>query len=129
MMRYLFWILLAALIAWWIYARFAPIRGVRNVGSSRFARELADTGPAGRMLIDVREPHEFARGHIRGAVNIPLSQFARRIGEIPTDRKIFLYCQSGMRSRRAARMLSKRGCREIIHLNGGLSAWHGETVQ
>ena len=127
-MRYFFWLLLAAAVAWLAYEWFAPIRGVRNVGPSRFARELADAGPAGRLLIDVREPHEFARGHIRGAVNIPLSELAPRIGEISTDRRIFVYCQSGMRSRRAARMLSKRGCRDIVHLNGGLAGWRGETV-
>mgnify|MGYP000886905798 CR=1 FL=1 len=128
-MRYLFWVLLAAAVAWFIYELFGPIRGVRNVGASRFARELADAGPAGRFLIDVREPAEFARGHIRGAVNIPLSQLAERIGEIPADRKIFVYCQSGVRSRRAARMLKKRGCRDIVHLNGGLASWRGETVR
>lgn len=123
------WIIFAAAIGWWIYVRFGPVRGVRNVDASRFARELAEGTPGERMLIDVREPYEYSRGHIRGAVNIPLSQLAARIGEIPPERKLFVYCQSGMRSRQAARMFSKRGYNEIVNLSSGLLSWRGETVR
>ena len=73
------------------------------------------------LLIDVREPGEFAREHIAGAQSMPLSAFDA--SKLPRDRKIVLCCQSGGRSTRALIQLQGAGFHDVAHLDGGLSAW------
>lgn len=73
------------------------------------------------LLIDVREPGEFAREHIAGAQSLPLSAFD--VTHLPRDRKIVLCCQSGARSTRAVAQLQAAGFNDVAHLDGGLAAW------
>ena len=79
------------------------------------------------QLIDVREPNEFDAGHILGARNLPLSQIKMRMKEIRPDKPVYLYCQSGTRSVRAALFLSKRGYKDLSHLQGGFKKWSGKV--
>ena len=85
----------------------------------------------GYLLLDVREPNEFASGHIEGAVNIPVGQIARRIGSVCSnkDRNIYVYCQSGKRSRKAAQQLSNMGYTMVHNILHGLNAWNGRLVR
>ncbi|WP_147533937.1 rhodanese-like domain-containing protein [Bacillus marasmi] len=78
------------------------------------------------QLIDVREPNEFDAGHILGARNIPLSQLKMRLKEIRPDKPVYLYCQSGTRSGRAAQLLYKKGYKDLSHLQGGFKKWSGK---
>lgn len=78
------------------------------------------------QLIDVREPNEFENGHILGARNIPLSQIKMRLKEIRPDKPVYLYCQSGQRSGRAAQMLRRKGYKDLSHLKGGFKKWSGK---
>jgi rhodanese-related sulfurtransferase len=78
------------------------------------------------QLIDVREPNEFEAGHILGARNIPLSQMKMRMKEIRPDKPVYLYCQSGMRSSRAAQTLHRKGYRDLSQLKGGFKRWTGK---
>lgn len=96
----------------------------KNVEGGRFRSEMEQS--KNRLLIDVREPDEYKSGFIPGAKNIPLSQLEKRIGEIPKDRDVLLYCHSGMRSKSAARILSKQGYTRLAHLQGGVSSWKGK---
>ena len=73
------------------------------------------------LLVDIREPGEFAREHIAGAQSLPLSAFD--VSHLPHDRKIVLCCQSGARSTRAVAQLQAAGFNDVAHLDGGLSAW------
>ena len=70
----------------------------------------------------MREPHEYAREHVPGAINLPLSQLRQRAGELPTDRPLWLYCLSGKRSYDAARALLQRGY-DAQTLLGGIQSW------
>lgn len=79
------------------------------------------------QLIDVREPNEFDAGHVLGARNIPLSQMKMRMKEIRPDKPVYLYCQSGMRSGRAAQVLHRKGYKELSHLKGGFKKWSGKV--
>lgn len=79
------------------------------------------------QLIDVREPNEFDAGHILGARNLPLSQIKMRMKEIRPDKPVYLYCQSGSRSARAAQFLYKRGYKDLSHLQGGFKKWSGKV--
>lgn len=97
---------------------------VRTLKSAEFRSELEQS--KNKLLIDVREPDEYKSGFIPGAKNIPLSQLEKRLGEIPKDRDVLLYCRSGMRSKSAARLLSKHGYTRLAHLQGGVSSWEGK---
>ena len=79
------------------------------------------------QLIDVREPNEFDNGHILGARNIPMTQMKMRLQEIRPDEPVYLYCQSGMRSGRAAQLLYKKGYKDLSHLQGGFKKWTGKV--
>ncbi|WP_156290816.1 rhodanese-like domain-containing protein [Oceanobacillus salinisoli] len=78
------------------------------------------------QLIDVREPQEFERGHILGARNIPVTQMKQRLVEMREDKPVYLYCQSGSRSARAAQLLHKKGYKDIYQLKGGFKKWTGK---
>jgi rhodanese-related sulfurtransferase len=79
------------------------------------------------QLIDVREPDEFKKGHILGARNIPLSQMKQRLKEVRNDQPVYLYCESGFRSARAAQFLKKRKYGNLHHLQGGFKKWTGRV--
>lgn len=77
----------------------------------------------GALLVDVRTPAEFAAGHVRGAVNIPVEQLERRLGELgPVDSPLVLYCHSGRRSARATRLLKGHGYNDVIDI-GPMPNW------
>ncbi|MNE45087.1 putative adenylyltransferase/sulfurtransferase MoeZ [compost metagenome] len=116
----------AILFGWILYKQFAPVKGLNQLQETDFRKQIESFKNI--QLIDVREPHEFKTGHIRGAVNVPLSQLTSRVGEIIVDEPVYIYCQSGMRSKQAAHLLLKRGYPEIHHLIGGISAWKGKRV-
>ncbi|OZU89988.1 rhodanese-like domain-containing protein [Virgibacillus indicus] len=78
------------------------------------------------QLIDVREPQEFDKGHILGARNIPVTQMKQRLIEMRKDKPVYLYCQSGSRSARAAQLLHKKGYEDINQLKGGFKKWTGK---
>ncbi|MFB9325141.1 rhodanese-like domain-containing protein [Paenibacillus aurantiacus] len=119
---------IAALFIWLLYLQFGPVRGLRTLAARDFDRELAEA-PKEALLLDVREAGEFRRGAIPKAVNIPLSALGRRLEEIPKDRSVYLYCQSGVRSKRAARLLKRRGYDRIAQLKGGIAAWDGKRTR
>lgn len=114
-------------LAWFIYSRFAGVKGLKNLTPDQFQEELQKDDDA--VLVDVREPHEVRQGYIPGALNIPLSQLKHRMGEIPQDRGVYLYCRSGMRSRQAARILQKNKFRELFQLQGGILSWKGKIIK
>lgn len=76
-------------------------------------------------VIDVRESYEFQSGHIKGSVNIPLSQLSARSQELDTTKSYLLVCASGARSANACDYLSRMGY-NVNNLKGGLMAWRGE---
>jgi rhodanese-related sulfurtransferase len=76
----------------------------------------------GVQLIDVREPGEVAGGTLPGFVNIPLSQFTARVGELDADRRVLLLCRSGNRSGQVARWLAQQGFSDVVNLSGGMLA-------
>ena len=74
------------------------------------------------LLLDVREPGEFAAGHIPKAINLPLSQMRDRYAELPTDRDIWTYCGVGQRAYFATRFLAQHGYRSR-NLSGGYATY------
>jgi hydroxyacylglutathione hydrolase len=74
-------------------------------------------------VLDVRTQPEWKQGHIKSAVNLPLTQLAERMGEIPGDRTLVVYCASGYRSSIASSLLRREGVTDVANLVGGLGAW------
>ena len=85
--------------------------------------DAIDAAPPNAVLLDVREPEEFALGHVPHAVNIPQAELAGRLDEIPRGGPILTICQSGMRSLRSAQFLSQQGFQDVATVVGGTAAW------
>jgi len=75
------------------------------------------------LVVDVREPAEYAAGHVPGALSIPQADLALHLDEIPHDRDVLVVCEGGTRSLRAAKFLRQTGFARITNLVGGTSAW------
>lgn len=113
---------IAALLIYSLFNWFTQKRAVKTLTQEEFVQ-----GYRKAQLIDVREPNEFEAGHILGARNIPLTQLKTRKQELRTDKPVYLYCQSGLRSGRAAQMLYRKGYKELYHLQGGFKKWTGKV--
>ncbi len=72
-------------------------------------------------LIDVRETHEYAAGHVPGAVNIPMSEIGNRLDELPAE-AFDVICQAGGRSGRVVEALTARGY-DATNVEGGTGEW------
>lgn len=106
------------IVAVLVVGYFLFMRGGDVTGSE--ARRLVE---GGARLIDVRTRDEFAAGHIAGAVNIPVQELDRRMGELePKDVPVVVYCRSGNRSGRATRVLKSAGYARVHDL-GAMSRW------
>ncbi|BCJ87112.1 rhodanese-like domain-containing protein [Effusibacillus dendaii] len=79
-------------------------------------------------MIDVRQPEEYAGGHISGAKLIPLGELESRIGELNPDHEYLLICRSGRRSIMAYNLLKQHGFEKLYNLQGGMLAWTGEVT-
>jgi rhodanese-related sulfurtransferase len=77
-------------------------------------------------LVDVREESEFERGHVAGAINVPLSQLRQRMGDLPGDRPLWIYCQVGQRGYYATRTLRQSGF-DAYNLTGGFKTYEAST--
>ena len=73
-------------------------------------------------IIDVRERMEYENGHIKGAINIPLSELRDRVNEIPKDRPVYLHCRTGQRSYNAVLALQNLGFGNVVNITGSYLA-------
>ncbi|NLK20725.1 MAG: FAD-dependent oxidoreductase [Epulopiscium sp.] len=82
------------------------------------------------FIIDVREKGEFERGHIRNAINIPLSEIRDRVDEIPKEKPVYLHCRSSQRSYNAIMALQSMGYDNLYNISGSyLGICHYEYFQ
>lgn len=117
-------ILLAVIVAFigytvWMY--FYQKKLIKTLTEEEFR-----AGYRKAQLIDIREVDEYNAGHILGARNIPLSQIRLRHKELRQDQPVYLYCQSGFRTGRAAQYLKKQGYKDFYQLQGGFKSWTGK---
>lgn len=90
------------------------------------ARRKLDAREA--VMIDVREADEWRAGHVAGATHIPLGELAARIGDIPRDAEVLLFCRSGNRSGKATQFLRAQGFERARNVEGGIIAWTGRGM-
>ena len=102
-----------------------PAAGVRRLGPAGLVALLAASGAGGPAvrLIDVREPHEFAVGHLADSDSVPLAEFERGAGSFDPAAVTVFICRSGARSLRACQIAAARGFGAPANLDGGLLAW------
>lgn len=79
------------------------------------------------VILDVRDPHEFAICHLPGARLIPSKEITKRIHELDSADEIVIYCKGEMRSESAFRALQQAGFGKIVVLEGGVDAWAEEV--
>ncbi|MCP9450879.1 MAG: FAD-dependent oxidoreductase [Nitrospira sp.] len=91
-------------------------------------REVASLDPRATLLLDVRRHDERAKGAIPGSFHIPLDELRSRMAELPRDREIVVYCQTGQRSYIAARMLGQHGF-QARNLTGSYRTWEAAQWQ
>jgi rhodanese-related sulfurtransferase len=103
---------------------YAPASGEEAIPRDDLQRKLRKGSV---VLIDVRPPHEFAHGHLPGAVSIPVEQLTERLNELPRDRPIITYCRGRycMMADEAVELLRKHGF-EAHRLEGGWPEWRSE---
>ncbi|MFO8069415.1 MAG: rhodanese-like domain-containing protein [Alkalibacterium sp.] len=96
--------------------------GLFNRVPSTTANQLESELTNKPMILDVRMPGEYRQGHIPGSKNFPLNKIEQYKGK--TDDKLYVICQSGMRSKRAATALQKKGF-DVVNVRGGMNQWNG----
>ena len=77
-------------------------------------------------ILDVREIHEYAAGHIPSAENFPLSTLGSDFSKLDKNQKYYVICQAGGRSAKAYDFLNVQGF-DVINVEGGMNNWPGET--
>ncbi len=78
---------------------------------------------AGALLVDVREPEEWAAGHAPGARHVPLGRLAQHLPKLPRDCEVLFICRSGNRSGVATDMARRAGLARAMNVRGGMIAW------
>lgn len=103
------------------YAGFVAANVLRGDVAQCHVEHVLNPGPD-QQLLDVREPEEVALGTIPGALAIPLSQLRSRLGDLPREKELLVFCQAGMRGYVACRILSQNGFR-CRNLSGGYKTY------
>ena len=96
--------------------------GLQSVDVAEADRRLRED-PARPVLLDVREQNEFVEVRAPGALLLPTSSLAARIGEIPTDRPLLVVCRTGVRSAAVTGYLARTGRSDVFNVTGGMEAW------
>lgn len=81
------------------------------------------------QLLDVRQPGEYAKGHIPGALLIPLADLGERYTELDSDKATIVYCRSGVRSKTACQLLNRLGVDDVLNMQGGIISYNGEQIE
>jgi rhodanese-related sulfurtransferase len=103
------------------------LQPIRQMTPTELHAWLADSARTQPVLVDVREPWEFAICHLPGALLLPMAELLNRYETLDREAEIVVICHHGLRSLQAGRFLSQTGFRKIFNLQGGLAAW-SQTV-
>lgn len=98
---------------------------VSNISTDELEQRIANAD-GNVVFIDVREPDEFAAGHVPGITNLPLSVLSEETADFPKDSEVVIICRSGNRSMQAAEKLKGFGFTNLVNVEGGMNSWTGE---
>lgn len=91
--------------------------GIKQISARELDRKK------GAVLLDVRTDKEHSKGHIPGAVHVPLTEIGARVKKLKKDKEIVVFCQQGNRSIWAIKRLIAMGYKNLYNLKGGYNAW------
>jgi len=95
-----------------------------SITAAALAAELG--GPTPPLVLDVRTLGEHGKGHLRGALHIPVDELRWELGQVPRDRRLVVHCRTGFRSHLALRILRQSGFPEVRNLTGGYLSMQAE---
>lgn len=126
-MNLLSWVLLIGIMFYFAYAKGWILADFESVSPKQAQTLLANDKDV--FLLDVRTPKEFSEEHIEGATLIPLDALNTSVGKLHgiKEKKIVVYCKSGMRSVAASRILVNNGF-VPLNLEGGINEWKNEGL-
>jgi rhodanese-related sulfurtransferase/rubrerythrin len=89
---------------------------------------LEESEPGEYTVLDVRQPEEYAEGHLAGSKLIPVGELHQRIEELDRAKPTIVYCRAGVRGANGAGVLLNAGFDEVWNMDGGILAWEGKTA-
>jgi rhodanese-related sulfurtransferase len=100
---------------------------VKKMAATEFQQKVAES----TQILDVRTPGEYADGHLANALNINIADadFKDKVAKLDKNKQVCVYCQRGMRSAKAAGLMSELGFKEIYDLEGGIEGWTGAGLK
>lgn len=103
------------------------LTGATRLSTAQAVRFINDREP---LILDVRPVADYKRGHLAGAVNVPLAKLEQRMNELnrAKDAPVLVYCNIGGTASEASRQLLKRGHSQVFQLSGGINAWLGASL-
>lgn len=96
---------------------------VEHISIAEFEQNLAETSPDKLLIVDVREPKEFAVSHLQDAVNLQNAEAILTLAQAQHVEMIVLYCSVGYRSARMAQLLEDHGWDQVVNLEGSIFEW------
>ena len=105
-----------------------PQPAVTTLPAEITVAQAADMQKNGAFVLDVREPSEWAQGHIQGAVLIPLGSLASRLNEVPKNKQVVVYCHTGNRSAQGRDILKNAGFPLVTSMAGGIAKWQTQGM-
>lgn len=125
------WVISIIVIAFAVYAGISALS--QSGDTSSLPREVSTSKAAtlrdqGAFILDVREPDEWAAGHIPDATLIPLGELQSRLAELPTDQQIVVVCRSGNRSATGRDILLDAGFGLVTSMGGGMNEWTSQGL-
>ncbi len=103
---------------WGALVLAAPARDITSVEAKGIIDKTKNV-----YILDVRTPDERKQGYIAGSELIPIDMVEKRIGEIPKNRPIIVYCAVGSRSRVVAQALGRQGYQNVYNMRDGIFGW------
>lgn len=119
---------LVILVLYFGYSQFEN-KSIKTISINELAQKLQVPKSSNIIFVDVREPHEYEAGHIKGMKNIPLSTLKSDYKSLSKDAEIVLLCRSGKRSLQAANILKDYGYGNVVSVSGGIQEWQGEIIK
>jgi rhodanese-related sulfurtransferase len=99
---------------------------VQSINQVEVLKEIKNTDV---MIVDLREPSLYEKGHIPNAINIPFENFQNRYKELDPNKNIFLICHAGPMGRESGQFLLDQGFHRVSNLSGGMAKWTGPIEQ
>lgn len=107
-----------------------PAEPVAKDISIEESKKLINEGEV-TLILDVRNEDEFAEGHLKNSIQIPVDELKESLGDIEKfkDELVLVYCKTGNRSADAMDILKENGFTNLVHMKDGISKWDGEIVK